>query len=157
MNCFDDSILFTAALWFHMRIVATVSTVKKKTWGGSPPEKRPNVFCDFQSAHRRLIVDYFWPEDIARDDSSNQAGQMFSAEKFERRFRMPRYIFDGIFSAVGRDCSYLRAGLKPNCVRQMVGTPLQKVVACFRYLAYWSLADSLDEYCRLGESTSLPL
>jgi len=32
---------------------------------------------------------------------------------------------------------------------------LQKVVAAFRMLAYGVLADALDEYVRIGESTAL--
>ena len=82
-------------------------------------------------------------------------GAVCTEEKFERRFRMPREMFNNILHATTADCAFLRAGLQPNCTVKLGASPLQKVVAALRQLAYGCSADSLDEYCRLGESTSL--
>lgn len=64
-------------------------------------------------------------------------------------------MFNKILLDTTEDCYYLRAGLNLNCAGKLGASPLQKVVTAVWQLAYGCSADSLDEYCRLGESTAL--
>ncbi|CDF38988.1 unnamed protein product [Chondrus crispus] len=68
---------------------------------------------------------------------------------------MSRPLFYRIFSHVVMHNQFLRRGLKPDCTGKSGASLLQKVVASLRYLAYGFPADSLDEYVRLGKTTTL--
>ncbi|XP_066167417.1 uncharacterized protein [Oryza sativa Japonica Group] len=72
---------------------------------------------------------------------------------FRTRFRMGRPLFLRIVSALGRWSPYFT--LKVDCSGRQGLSPLQKCTAAMRMLAYGSPADSLDEYLKIGKSTSL--
>ena len=44
---------------------------------------------------------------------------------------------------------------KKNCTSRHGLSTLQKVTVVFRMMAYGALADSIDEYVRIGESTAI--
>ncbi|KAI7961814.1 hypothetical protein MJO28_002303 [Puccinia striiformis f. sp. tritici] len=113
----------------------------------SPPERRTTnglkaiILRERVEGHKRLIQDYF------------AANPVYPDHLFERRFRMSKGIFD-------RLCQDLQTHdwfwvLKSDCCGQVGLSPHQKITAAIRLLAYGTSADSVDEYVRLGETTSL--
>ena len=87
----------------------------------------------------QLTADYF-----AGDDS------IFSGVQFRRRFRMQRPLFIRIVDELGIHDNFFQQGT--DAVGKMGATPLQKVTAACRLLAYGTGADQLDEWIRLSES-----
>lgn len=149
----DDETLICVAIWHQMVGNSLISQPKKH--GGSLPGRAPKVEKDFAAGHQRIMLDYFWPVNQLRNDGSGLTGPVYPECRFERRFRMPRNVFDLIFERTVINSAYLRAGLRPNCTGKLGASPLQKTVAAMRQLAYGASADSMDEYCRIGESTAL--
>jgi hypothetical protein len=72
---------------------------------------------------------------------------------FRRRFRMSRSLFMRIAEAVKQHDHYFVQ--KRNVVGALGFSYLQKVTAAFRQLAYGVPADYVDEYLRIGESTTI--
>ncbi|XP_008666357.1 uncharacterized protein [Zea mays] len=72
---------------------------------------------------------------------------------FRQRFRMSRPLFMRIAEAVKQHDHYFAQ--KRNAVGALGFSCLQKVTAAFRQLAYGVPADYVDEYLRIGESTSI--
>jgi hypothetical protein len=64
---------------------------------------------------------------------------------------MSRSLFLQILDAVESHDDYFRQ--KPDAIETLGASPIQKVVAAIRMLAYSISADFLDEYVRMGEST----
>jgi hypothetical protein len=64
---------------------------------------------------------------------------------------MSKSLFLRIVAAVEAHDDYFRQ--KPNAIGVLGASPIQKVVAAVRMLAYGSPADLLDDYVRMGEST----
>ena len=64
---------------------------------------------------------------------------------------MSKALFLRIVAAVEGHDEYFRQ--KPNALGVLGASPIQKVVAAFRMLAYGVSADFLDDYVRMGEST----
>lgn len=107
---------------------------------GSIPNKRPNKRRNFEEAARRLHQDYF----------SSHA--KYSPTDFERRFRMPRLVFDLIFEAVeGRGIFVHRVGTN----RKKGIYPIQRVTAAIRMLEDGIAADALDKYLQMSEDSVL--
>jgi hypothetical protein len=106
---------------------------------GSLPGKAPNIDRGREDAHRRLVEDYFC------------ADPTYPTRKFRRRFRMRRQLFLRIVDRVTQVDSYFLQ--KRDATGKLGATPLQKVTAATRMLAYGTSADQLDEWIRLGEST----
>jgi hypothetical protein len=137
---------FAVALWHQMMGLAAISVCEEIQAGGSLPGKAANKDRDFVAGHRRLMLDYFWPFDAERDDHSGGFGPVYDERDFERRFRMPRPVFNTIFAAVVEDNEYLRLGLKRDATGILGATPLQKVVAAIWQLSLGIGADAIDEY-----------
>ncbi|XP_020272452.1 uncharacterized protein LOC109847631 [Asparagus officinalis] len=117
---------------------------------------------DRETTHQNLVIDYFTDNPSFREDM------------FRRRYRMSRSLFLRIVNAV-KDHDYYfqqrsdrlgRMGLSPlqkvTAVFRMLAygrrmglSPLQKVTAVFRMLAYGLPANSTDEYIKIGESTAI--
>ena len=76
-------------------------------------------------------------------------------DKFRRRYRMRKDLFERVVAGVVRQDDYFVRKL------DVVGRPglstLQKCTAAMRMLAYGCCADAVDEYCRMGESTTLEI
>lgn len=73
--------------------------------------------------------------------------------KFRRRFRMKRPLFLRIHNAVRDHDSYFVQ--KRNAAGLLDLSSLQKITSALRILAYGESADRVDEYLRIGESTSI--
>jgi len=76
---------------------------------------------------------------------------VFDEKDFERRFRLPRGVFDRLYR--GLLCAlYFQQSL--NATGKPQSTTLQKLTAALRVLAFGVAYDSLDEHFRLSETTA---
>jgi hypothetical protein len=66
---------------------------------------------------------------------------------------MHRHVFLRIVTALGNHDDYFQ--MRADATGKMGLSPLQKCTAAIRMLAYGSPADIVDEYVRIGESTSI--
>jgi hypothetical protein len=109
--------------------------------GGSPRGRLPNLERNREDAFGRLVEDYF------------SANPTYSEEKFRRRFRMRKIVFERIVQEVQHQDAYFVQ--RSDAVGRKGAHPIQKVTAALRLLAYGASADQLDEWIRLSESTIL--
>jgi hypothetical protein len=65
---------------------------------------------------------------------------------------MRRHVFERLVHAVQQVDPYFVQ--RPNCAGELGLSALQKVVVVVRILAYGVPADAVDEYVRIGESTT---
>jgi len=65
---------------------------------------------------------------------------------------MRRHVFERLVVAVQQVDPYFAQ--RPNCAGELGLSALQKVVAAVRILAYSVPVDAVDEYVRIGESTT---
>ncbi|XP_010431602.1 PREDICTED: uncharacterized protein LOC104715936 [Camelina sativa] len=108
--------------------------------GGSVPE-RSFIHRDRESAHDRLFNDYF-----SENPKYNEA-------TFRRRFRMSRLLFLRIIHQVESHENYFTQ--RRDSSGRLGLSSLQKITAVFRMLAYDLPADAIDEYIKIGESTTI--
>jgi hypothetical protein len=116
------------------------ANVASSAVGGSCVGRRPNIERGFDEAVKRLNDDYFGPTPKYNDGL------------FARRFRMPRAVFDRIYTAVSTRPEFKR---KTDALGKKGLHPLQRVLAALRMLAYGTAADAVDEYVRISESSAL--
>ena len=112
---------------------------EQKKWGGSPPGKKGNKDRNFSSAYERIMQDYFVGENST-----------YNEQDFDRRFRLPRNVFDKIYNRVLGKSLFVQ---RRDAAKKLGIHPLCRFVACIRYLAYGVSFDFLDEYCRMSESS----
>ena len=129
----DDDLFIIAGLLEGSR-----RNKRKKKFRGSLPGRR-KVPRNISEGHNRIYLDYFTDQCV------------YSEKHFRRRFRMSRSLFLRIVDAVESHDDYFRQ--KPDAIGTLGASPIQKVVAAIRMLAYGISADFLDEYVRMGEST----
>ncbi|XP_045810385.1 putative nuclease HARBI1 [Trifolium pratense] len=77
----------------------------------------------------------------------------YTDDQFRRRFRMRRHVFLRIVEALGNHDNYFQT--RVDAVRRVGLSPLQKCTAAIRLLAYGVPADNVDDYVRIGESTTV--
>lgn len=77
---------------------------------------------------------------------------VYSDEMFRRRFRMRRPLFLRVVQAVEAYDVYFQQ--LPDCTGRAGLTSLQKCTAAIRVLAYGESYDRVDEYLRIGETTT---
>ena len=106
---------------------------------GSIPGHRM-VNRDRVEDHERLYCDYF-------------ATPCVYESFFQRRFRMSRPLFLRIVNGVEQYDSYFIQ--RTDAVGVLGLSSFRKITAAYRILAYGTLADSVDEYIRIGESTAI--
>jgi hypothetical protein len=129
-------------------VVATVEEVLESSdedeeetqWGGSRPGKAPNKMRDFERAYQRLLSQYF-----------NGVESIYDEGNFERRFRMPRAVFNRIADAVFGEQSFV---LRQDATGRNGVHPLVRLTACLRLLAYGTPSDSLDENLEISETVA---
>jgi len=109
--------------------------------GGSLPGKTPNKQRDSVSEDRGLMRDYF---------GVDGRPPVFDEKDFERRFRLPRVVFDRLYRDL-LSALYFQQSL--NATGQPQSTALQKLTS-LRVLAFCVAYDSLDEHFRLSETTA---
>ena len=95
---------------------------------------------DRVEGHERLYRDYF-------------ATPCVYESFFRKRFRMSRPFFPRIVNEIEQYDSYFIQ--KTDAVGVLGLSSLQKITAAYRIFAYGTLADSVDEYIRIGESTAI--
>uniref|UniRef100_A0A0D3DK18 Myb-like domain-containing protein n=1 Tax=Brassica oleracea var. oleracea TaxID=109376 RepID=A0A0D3DK18_BRAOL len=71
---------------------------------------------------------------------------------FRRRFRINKPLFMKIVHRLSTEVEFFRQ--KQDALGRSSLSPLQKCTAAIRVLAYGSAADAVDEYLRLGETTT---
>ncbi|XP_062209178.1 uncharacterized protein LOC133910957 [Phragmites australis] len=94
-----------------------------------------------QEGAARLFRDYF---------SNNP---VYGDILFRRRFRMSRALFLRIATAVENHDPWFRQ--KRDATGKLGLSPLQKMTAAIRQLAYGVSSDAVDEYVRIGGSTAM--
>ncbi|CDF33411.1 unnamed protein product [Chondrus crispus] len=136
----NDAEDYAAALWLHMVSLCTDGETKG-SHGGSTPGKAGNIKRDFHGAHKHYMVKYFWPSDMMRP-------------AFERRFRMPRDVFNSVLEVTVAHSEYLRKGLRPDALGRMGISPLLKVICAMYQLSYGIPADLADDLFEVSETTA---
>ncbi|XP_021719320.1 uncharacterized protein LOC110686994 [Chenopodium quinoa] len=94
---------------------------------------------DREKGHVHLFNDYF---------ASNP---VYSDKQFWRRFRMQRPLLRIMNKVVEGDQLFQQ---RRNAAGRLGLSPLQKCTAAIRMLAYGTSPDAMDEYLRIGETTS---
>uniref|UniRef100_A0A0D3DDG5 Uncharacterized protein n=1 Tax=Brassica oleracea var. oleracea TaxID=109376 RepID=A0A0D3DDG5_BRAOL len=103
--------------------------------------KRAYAERNHEEGHTRLWNDYF---------SENLT---FPPHLSRRRFRMNKSVFMRIVDRLSETFPFFQQ--RRHAVGRLGISPLQKCTAALRMLAYGCAADAIDEYLRLGESTTL--
>jgi hypothetical protein len=129
----DDEIL--ASLSTSIALVIRRMNEKPKR-GGSTMGRR-EIYRNRLQGDLMLYNDYF---------SENPT---YPDYLFRRRFRMHRPLYLKIVEAVSQEDDYFIQ--KRDAAGRLGFSPLQKVTAAFRLLAYGCSADSIDEYLRISQ------
>jgi hypothetical protein len=133
----EQSILDSFARKLAMKFKTAFSTgVPQRQYG-----PRKSIRRDHVDAHQRLVEDYFAEEPL------------YPESMFRTRFRMNKSLFLRIVDALGQWNPYFT--YRVDCAGRVGLSPLQKCTAAMRMLAYGSPADALDEYLKIGKSTTL--
>ncbi|CAJ2672776.1 unnamed protein product [Trifolium pratense] len=106
-----------------------------------PRRQRMNIERNREEGHNRLFNDYF------------SEAPVYTYEQFRRRYRMHKHVFLHIVEALGQHDEYFR--MTVDATGRSSLSPLQKCTAVIRMLAYGGSADSVDDYLRIGETTTL--
>ncbi|CAH9108929.1 unnamed protein product [Cuscuta europaea] len=122
-------------------IVSAMFGGKRHVHGGSISGRR-YIHRDRKKRHDVIINDYFKGEN-----------SKYTTEHFRRRFRMDVHLFTHILKEIEKYESYF--SLKFDATGKEGLSPLQKMIAAVRMLAYGCPADILDEYVQIGESTAI--
>ena len=124
------------------RNIGSTATKKgeREAGEGSSPGKRGNIDRNVREGAERIYRDYF------------SAAATYDNAHFERRYRMPRSVFDRIHIAVVERDGFFRE--RADATGKLGASSLQKLTAALRMLAYGASYDSLDEYCRISASSA---
>ena len=98
-------------------------------------------YRDRVSGHSRLLNDYFVENPV------------YDETLFRRRFRLSRPLFLRILHTLQQRNQYFMQ--RRNAANTLGLSGEQKMTAALRMLAYGMAADSLDEYVRIGETTTI--
>ncbi|XP_021744228.1 uncharacterized protein LOC110710265 [Chenopodium quinoa] len=93
-----------------------------------------------EKGHVQLYNDYFASNAVYNDN------------QFRRRFRMQRSLFCRIMNKVVEGDQFFQQ--RRNAAGKLGLSPLQKCTAAIRMLAYSVAPDVVDEYLRIGQTTS---
>jgi hypothetical protein len=106
-----------------------------------PRRQRRNIERNREEGHTRLFNDYF------------SEAPVYTDEQFRRRYRMRKHVFLRIVEALSQHDEYFQP--RVDATGRSSISPLQKCTAVIRMLAYGASADNVDEYLRIGETTTL--
>lgn len=101
----DDSESFAAAFWIQMATIASLNHAKARR-GGSVLGKAGHIQRDYEGAHHHFMKKYFWPANQMRPRTT-QCGPEQPDSAFERRFRMPRSVFNRVCTGAVSHSLYL--------------------------------------------------
>ena len=132
----DDEDLVVAALVVHDHIQRQLPRYR-----GSLPGRAPNLNRNRERGHALLYADYF------------ANALLFKPDKFRRRFRMARHVFNRIREGVVAHDPYFEC--KTDALGKLGFSSYQKCTAAIRMLAYGIPGDLVDEYVRMSETTCL--
>jgi hypothetical protein len=118
--------------------IATRETASEM--GGSAVGKAQNRERSFALKMASIRDDYFIDDDEVRQDGG--IGKKYREEEFERRFRMPRSVFDEVFVVVSQD-RYFRES--KGATGKPGDFPIQKVVSALRQLCNGLSSDGVEE------------
>ncbi|XP_033140897.1 putative nuclease HARBI1 [Brassica rapa] len=104
-------------------------------------KKRIYIERNREEGDRRLWDDYF------------SETPTYPHNLFRRRFRMNKGLFMRIVNRLSNEVEFFQQ--KRDALGRLSLSPLQKSTAAIRVLAYGNAADGVDEYLRLGASTTL--
>ena len=93
-----------------------------------------------EKGHLQLYNDYF------------AINPVYSENQFRRRFRMHKPLFCRIMNKVVEGDPFFQQ--RRNAAGRLGLSPLQKCTAAIRMLAYGVAPDAVDEYIRMGQTTS---
>eukprot|EP00918_Siedleckia_nematoides_P086144 GHVU01189648.1.p1 GENE.GHVU01189648.1~~GHVU01189648.1.p1 ORF type:complete len:440 (-),score=40.95 GHVU01189648.1:153-1472(-) len=127
-----------------LHVVDCNPAAQARVGGGSAPGRAPNIDRNRQAGHEQIMRDYFGVDGIA---------PTYPDSTFRRRFRMRRPLFLRILEGCVATDAYFRQ--KYDAARVLGLSAEQKVIAALRMLTHGLCADATDEYCRIGESTTL--
>ncbi|CAM6106316.1 unnamed protein product [Calypogeia fissa] len=142
----DDDIDVLVA--HHVNIIYVVAKDDEATekilnaqHGGSRPGRAPNLFQVHIGGHERIWDDYFCENPV------------YPSHIFRRRFRMRKSVFFKIHEKLVEHVPYFVH--KPDAVGSPGLSSIQKVTAALRMFCYGIVADGVDEYVRISESTAI--
>ncbi|CAH9101109.1 unnamed protein product [Cuscuta epithymum] len=121
----------------HRMRMGVMATLISSSSGGH----REYIDRGREDGHQRLMDDYWSPNPT------------YNARIFRRRFRMQMPLFDRIMNDVVRADPFFAP--KKDALNKVSLSPHQKITSAIFMLANGCSADSLDQLCRLGESTTL--
>ncbi|XP_031099845.1 uncharacterized protein LOC116004044 [Ipomoea triloba] len=104
-------------------------------------KRRRYIDRNHESGHNRLVTDYFSDEPVFHEDI------------FRRRFRMRKELFLRIVNVLQSHYEYFQQ--RESAAKVMGLSPLQKITAAIRQLAYGTPTDTMDEYLHMGETTAV--
>nr|VDD50388.1 unnamed protein product [Brassica oleracea] len=122
----------------------------------SDDENFDNAFDDafdqhFDQTFENLVRAYGGQEE-ERPEMKNAETPTYPENLFRRRFRMNRRLFMHIVDRFSNEVQFFRQ--KKDGRGRLGLSTLQKCTAAIRVLAYGTAADTVDEYLRLGETTT---
>jgi Plant transposon protein len=120
-------------------IMDTSSDEEEESFSKVKKEKSPNKKRDFAAAYHQVVKNYF-----------NGRESVYSEEDFERRFRVPRTVFNVINDRLMGTHPFIQY---TDATKKKGIFPLVKLVGCFRYLAYGDAFDREDENLHMSGST----
>ena len=116
-----------------------IMKIKKK--GAKKIKKRIYIKRNREDGDLRLWNDYF------------SETPTYPHNLFRRRFRMNKRLFMRIVNRLSNEIQFFQQ--KRDALGRRSLSPYQKSTAVIRILAYGNVADAVDEYLRLGASTTL--
>ncbi|CAH9101527.1 unnamed protein product [Cuscuta europaea] len=126
----------------HVPLILSPMLICSKGSHGGSMSGRRYINRDRKERHDLIVNDYF-----------NGENSKYTPEKFRRRFRMDIKLFQRILRAIEAYDDYFTQ--KVDAIGNPGLSPLQKIIASIRMLAYGCAADILDEYVQIGESTAI--
>lgn len=141
-----------AAMWWQMRLQALFIMEAAVAKGGSMKGKSGNIQRKHHATHVRFIEKYFWPSS-SLNLSTGANGPAHPESTFERRFRLPRVVFNALFRGA-LTSEYFTKGLKPDACGRLGIAPLVKVIAALRELSYGLCADLMDDLSEVSSTTA---
>ncbi|XP_047315282.1 uncharacterized protein LOC124919157 [Impatiens glandulifera] len=123
--------------------ILALRRARKKQNEQSASSRKSRSYIDRATleGHNRLFKDYFATIPV------------YSSQMFRRRFRMSRELFMRIHSRVEAHEPYFQQ--KRNSAGNLGLSSLQKITVALRILCYGVAADFMDEYIRIGETTTI--
>ncbi|CAM6094363.1 unnamed protein product [Calypogeia fissa] len=135
------------AKWQQMTVCGPLSLMeyfrrhRARKRGGLRPGKSGNIDRERVDGHNRIYRDYF------RDNAT------YTDAIFRRRYRMRKPLFWKIHNSFCDGDEYFVQ--KRDAAGVLGLSSIQKITAALRMLALGVSADAVDEYCRIGESTTM--